>query len=476
MTYQFLYVFAIVLLPVVSTLFIIFKNKHRRFFYTVSLAVPLINIGILLSVGVIDSPIFVPHLPFFVFSLDRFSYMITLLINLALFLTILYSMSYLRYNFENKKKEFYFFLYLATSASLAAGLAGNIVTLFLFYMVNIPTIYPLIRLRGSKASNKAARIYAASTFIPGLLLIIPLTWYFSGNISLPFQEISIQKMGITDFQASLLLFFLMIGFSKTCVAPFHYWLPITSCAPAPVSGLIHTVGAVQTACIGIFKIAFYIYGSEYLGKLNSNFFHTGWLIYLCGGTAVYTAYRAYKTNDLKERFSNSTVGQLSYILSSILIGSEASFLAATIHIVTHSIAKLNLFFIAGTFGSLFNTTKASEVAKFAPHARFLVLATAICGLSIAGFPLFVGHISKDLMVTADLQNHNYGALTCLVIGSLLNYIYIFPIIKAGIMEKKIPNYVGKSIPLSMKLAISLSTFLILITSYYSAWLVSWLKL
>ena len=74
MTYQFLYVFAIVLLPVVSTLFIIFKNNHRGFFYTVSLAVPLINIGILLSVGVIDSPIFVPHLPFFVFSLDRFSY------------------------------------------------------------------------------------------------------------------------------------------------------------------------------------------------------------------------------------------------------------------------------------------------------------------------------------------------------------------------------------------------------------------
>lgn len=154
MTYQFSYVFAIVLLPVLSALFILLKNKYRRFFYTVSLAVPLINIGIVLNLGVIAAPIFVPSLPFLVFSLDRFSYMITLLINLALFLTILYSMSYLRYNFENKKKEFFLFLYLATSASLATGLAGNVVTLFLFYMLNIPTIYPLIRLRGSKEAMR----------------------------------------------------------------------------------------------------------------------------------------------------------------------------------------------------------------------------------------------------------------------------------------------------------------------------------
>ncbi len=213
--------------------------------------------------------------------------------------------------------------------------------------------------------------------------------------------------------------------------PFHLWLPKSSFAPAPVSALVHTVGAVQTGTIAILKLGHFVYGEEYLYQLNNSFFLTGWVTYLCGGTALYTAYRAWKTTNLKERFSFSTVGQLSYILTAILIGTPAAHLGAILHIITHSLAKMTLFFNAGIFSTSYQATETYEVGKIAPSLPWIIASSGIAGLSITGFPFLAGYYSKDLMLIEEIHTHHYAAAVFLLFGSLINFFYIFPIIKAG---------------------------------------------
>jgi multicomponent Na+:H+ antiporter subunit D len=194
--------------------------------------------------------------------------------------------------------------------------------------------------------------------------------------------------------------------------------------------MIHSVASVQIGSIVLFKIAKHVYGTELLSDLCDHFLETGWLLYLCGFTAIYTAYRAWKTQNLKERFSFSTVGQLSYIITAILIGTPQSMQGAMLHIVTHSIAKLGLFFCAGAYLTSFGTVQAAKVADAIPGQRWLGAVAVLFGLSISGFPFFAGYYSKDIMLLEEIHRHHYSAAAFLVIGSILNFVYIYPLIRA----------------------------------------------
>jgi multicomponent Na+:H+ antiporter subunit D len=317
-------------------------------------------------------------------------------------------------------------------------------------------------------------IYTLNVVIPPLITILPVSYYL-GILVVPFDTLHIKDLNLSDTQASLLLAGFIIFFSKNCIMPFHLWLPKSSFAPAPVSALVHTVGAIQTGTIAILKIGHYVYGDNYLYTLNNEFLKTGWLTYLCGFTAVYTAYRAWKTTNLKERFSFSTVGQVSYIITAILVGTPACTLGAILHVITHSLAKMTLFFNAGIFSTTFKATETHEVAQIAPNVPWVILTTTIAGLSITGFPLLAGYYSKDLMLIEEIHSHHYAAAFFLLTGSLINFLYIYPIIKAGfwplikkylLRENIILQPIVEKIPFSMKLATFVTTLGTLLFSQY----------
>ena len=416
----------VVTLPLVVSLISPLKKLHRNFFYLISLMVPLINVALLMSTPAADTSISLSR--FFVFSIDQHARLYGILVNVCWFLTILYAVSYVRHHFQEKASIFHLYLSASVSIVLAAGFASNFFTLLLFYTASIPIAYPLITIREETKSLQAGKIFLYSTLGPALLLVLP-TVLLNFPLLENFHNYSIQSLGFNQLRASLVLALLIIGFSKNSVAPFHLWLSKTAVAPAPVCALVHSVGAVQTAIIALIKIGLYVYGTDTLAELNDHFLETGWLTYLCGGTALYAAYRAYKTQDLKERFSFSTVSQLSYIITAILIGTKKSILAAVLHMVTHSFGKMNLFFIAGLFTSVLGSSQVSVVSPWLKKHRLIAVAAAISGLSIAGFPLLAGYYSKDLMLIEELHRHHYAAALFLVSGSVMNLFYIWPILK-----------------------------------------------
>jgi multicomponent Na+:H+ antiporter subunit D len=262
----------------------------------------------------------------------------------------------------------------------------------------------------------------------------------------------------------------VVGISKNSVFPFHSWLPNTNSAPAPVSGLIHSAATVKMGSIALIKIAVYIFGLDYIRVLTSNFFTGGWLTYLCGLTAIYTAYRALTTDDLKQRFAFSTVGQLSYIILAILIGTRTGVMAAMLHIVTHAIAKSCLFYVAGFYNSVYKTTSVKHIGEIMPNTRFIALVIAICGLSITGFPFLAGYYSKDLMLVEEWHSHYYSSAIFLLLGSIINMFYIIGPVKNA-FKKKNPTLIKKKIPFSMLLTFIISIILIIGCNYYVSYLI-----
>lgn len=461
----------IILLPLLALPVLWMLKTREKGFYYFQGAIAIVNIGLLLF-HPIENEILDFGFGHVVFLYDKYAWLYALLVNIGFLITTIYSYSFLHIHFPDRSMAFYAWLIPVISSSLANGFAGNLFTLFIFYFLSILLTYPLLVFRKTDQAYTSGKAYLKGVMIPALVIFLPavfilyatIGWY---NFSEPIPAALKENIPL----ASILLGMLVIGISKNSVMPFNMWLSKTQMAPAPVTALIHSIAAVKSGSIAIIKIAVYVYGLDLIQTLTSSFWTGGYLIGLCGATAVYAAYLALKTDNLKERFSYSTVSQLSYIIIAVLVGTKTAVLGATMHIVTHSIAKINLFYIAGFYNSTYGTISARNIGKLAPYTKWIVVAIAISGASITGFPFLAGFHSKDLMLLEEIHTGNYIAALFLLTGSFINILYIYPIVKAGFFYKSLEPIEVKSIPDGMKYAILICMGLLLTFSLYSFYVI-----
>ena len=77
---------------------------------------------------------------------------------------------------------------------------------------------------------------------------------------------------------------------------------------------------------------------------------------------------------------------------------------------------------------------------------------------IIGFPLLLGSFGKDYMLLADWKTHHCSSMIFLLIGSFINILYIYPIVKVGFFNKN-PiklDLSHKTIPFTMRIAIAIA--------------------
>lgn len=464
----------IIFAPILALLFLPYKKKYRILFYIASISIAICSI-ILSFYTEIGTNYSLDSIGFSI-SIDRFSKIFLILITCTWLISIIYSYEFSKYNFQEKKTEFFLFLNILLTVVMLNACAGNMLTMFVFYVIGIPLTYPLIKIRNNNKAKTASKKFLKQTLIPSFLILLPAIIISQSLLGHGIfeQGITLGNKGINPVLGGVLLFMFVVGVSKNSVFPFHTWLPSSTPAPAPVSALIHSVATVKTGSIALIKIAVYIFGLDYIHELTSSFLTGGWLTYLCGLTAIYTAFKALTTDDLKKRFTYSTVGQLSYIILAILIGTKTGIIAATLHIVTHAIAKSCLFYVAGFYNSVYNTTSVKEIGKIMPSTKFIAVVIAICGLSITGFPFLAGYYSKDLMLIEEWHDHYYSSAIFLAIGSVINIFYIIGPVKNAFKAIN-PDIKVQKIPLSMMFTFIISIVLIIGSNFYISYLTSLIK-
>lgn len=452
-------------LPILVSIVAPYINKRKRFFYTVAFGCGLLFLFLILGFPISEA--YIEITPLMVFVIDKYSWLYIVVIAIEWLITTIYSMSYVKFHFQEDADKFYSYLFISISVVTLNAAAGNLLVQVFTYILSIPLLYPLLAIKRSVKSQFNANFYIKEALYPAIFILIPLTcWIVQYTGHFQYGTEHFEEIRQSPYVASIMILLFIWGFSKNSVFPFHRWLPMTSDSPTPVNALVNSIIAAQTGALGIIKIVVHVLGIAYVGKLSANFFQTGWILYLLGGTALYTAYKAYKTTHLQNRFAYSTVGQLSYIITAVLIGTPISMMGGLLHIITHSFAKTCLFFIVGVYNSNYGTVKTTDVARMAPYHKWLVVATGIAGLSISGFPLLAGYYSKDFMLLEEYHTGHYAAAIFLLIGSIMNVMYIWPIIKAGFFYKVKQDHVRKSVPRSMSIAIALCILVLLTFSLY----------
>ena len=337
----------------------------------------------------------------------------------------LYSIGYMRGNNEKHQTRFYICFAIALSSTMGIAMAGNLLTLFIFYEILTLSTYPLVTHKGNEDAKKAGRVYLGillSTSIGFFLLAILWTWYLTGTLD--FKEGGILSGKVAGPELIILLFLYMYGIGKAALMPFHRWLPAAMVAPTPVSALLHAVAVVKAGVFSVVKIVVYVFGLDML-KLSAG---ADWILWLAGLTILLASFIALQQDNLKRRLAYSTISQLSYVILAVFILAPLSTVGAALHIAAHAFGKITLFFAAGSIYTAAHKTNISQLNGIGYRMPWTMTAFSVGAISMIGLPPTAGFLSKWYMLMGAFQEQQMVAVLIIIASTLLNAAYFIPII------------------------------------------------
>lgn len=154
----------------------------------------------------------------------------------------------------------------ALSAGVGAGLAGNLLLLFIFLEVLTLVTYPLIAGGGGRRARRAGYTYLAYALGAGLLVLIGIRMVYAEVGTLAFTDDGIAELwsiAATEPLALQLAFTLLVlGFgAKAGFVPIHSWLIRARRTETPIFGAVLAVVVTTAGMFGIVRIYLHIFGS-----------------------------------------------------------------------------------------------------------------------------------------------------------------------------------------------------------------------
>lgn len=357
------------------------------------------------------------------FAVEPLGVLFALVASFLWIITTIYAIGYMRGHNEDHQTRFFFCFALSISAVMAICFADNLLTLFIFYEVLTLSTYPLVTHAGTRDARRGGRVYLGillSTSVAFLLLAIIGTWVTTGTLKFTPGGV------FTDVDGGVLAILLVLfcyGVGKAAIMPFHRWLPSAMVAPTPVSALLHAVAVVKAGVFSILKIVIYIFGIDTLKDIAT----TDLMLYIGAATVLLSSMIAMTKDNLKARLAYSTVSQLSYIVVGALLASSVAVAGASLHIATHAVGKITLFFCAGAIMVAAHKKNISEMVGLGRQMPITMIAFAIGAMSIIGLPPLAGTWSKWYLLVGALEADKLIIVVVLTISTLLNVAYLLPL-------------------------------------------------
>jgi len=339
------------------------------------------------------------------------------------FVSGIYSIGYMRANGESHQTRFYACFALAIGSAIGIALAGNLLTMYLFYEALTFVTYPLVTHHGDGEARRGGRTYLALLLGSSMLFLLPamaITWWIAGTLD--FVPGGILADHISGAPAAGLLALYAFGIGKAALMPLHRWLPAAMVAPTPVSALLHAVAVVKAGVFCVVKVVIYVFGVDFEAGAFA------WLPWVAGFTIVAASIIALHADNLKRRLAYSTVSQLSYVVLAAAILTPLSLAGAVLHIAAHALGKITLFFAAGAVYTAAHKTLVSELDGIGRRMPWTFAAFGIGALSMIGLPPAAGFVSKWFMVSGAMQAGHWPALGVITASTLLNAGYFLPIV------------------------------------------------
>ena len=370
------------------------------------------------------------HLGYYV---DGLTCMMMLFSSFISTLIFIYSIGYMG-DQGARKTRYYAEVSLFLTGMLGLIVSSNFLELFIFWEVMGLCSYLLIGFWSFRhADGDAASANAASAAKKAFLvtrmgdvclmagLFILLGEFHSLDYTNLFDPAAIASVDSNNLTLAMLLVFGgVIG--KSAQFPLHDWLPDAMAGPTTVSSLIHAATMVKA---GVYLVARAY--PLFIQDANVMLF-----VGLIGGfTAFFAATMALNNMNIKRVLAYSTISQLGYMILGLGAGGylialgmdmggaegdilitagAAGFIAGCFHMMNHAFFKALLFMCSGSVIHAVGTEDMREMGGLGKHMKITSITMLLGSLSIAGFPLFSGFWSKDLVIEIAMEAGHDGTV------------------------------------------------------------------
>ncbi|MDO5417029.1 MAG: proton-conducting transporter membrane subunit [Lachnospiraceae bacterium] len=357
-----------------------------------------------------------------------------LIFGVVMLLSVIGGMRRIFLDVENGKiNQFFILVDLMLSSLLALIYTNDLFTAYVFVEINTIAGCGLIMIRQKGHSFTAAiRYMIMSQLGSGLFLIgLSLLYDVTGHLLMsPAKETVavIEASGSYEIPMLVILAVISVGLAiKSGLYPFHAWIPdtygyATPAASAMLSGLV-SKGYIFL----LIKIFYRVLGRETV--IASRIVNVLFLFGLAG--MIMGSVHAILEKDTRRMIAYSSVAQIGYIYMGIGLGTQAGMVAAVFHMFTHSATKALLFISAAGLYEVSGGKKDYKSLRGAGYRNPLAgIGFAVGALSMVGFPMLSGFISKLLFATSALQSPHKMMLTLigLAVSTVLNAVYFLRLV------------------------------------------------
>ncbi|MBQ9979816.1 MAG: proton-conducting membrane transporter [Oscillospiraceae bacterium] len=351
-------------------------------------------------------------------------------------LTTIYAFGYMAH--QPRKGMFYAFFVMSFGVTAGVAMAGNLLTMYVFYELLTLSTLPLVMHEMDTKAVRAGRIYLVMCVGGAAFGFAAMVFFQTTGCSLEF----ILGGNLSEFTAGkhVTVFMFILGFFgfgvKTAVFPLYFWLISASVAPTPVTALLHAVAVVKAGAFGVIRLIYYVCGTQLLsGTWGQYVVLAAALVTMLFGSSM-----AVKETHFKRRVAYCTVSNLSYILMGAAMMSPVGMAAAIMHILCHAVSKILAFFCVG---AVLETTHLQYIADMEGMGRKMPVTFAtytVAALSLTGIPPLCGFFSKWNLLTAMVEAGNAAGLIAaavLIICAFLSAIYMLSVmVRAFFMPGK----------------------------------------
>ncbi len=380
-----------------------------------------------------------------------------------------YSIRYLQ-NYRNAAL-FHSLIILLSLSIFGVTMAGDLLTLFIFWEAMSVCAYGLVAFR--KTSWEALEASIKYLLLAGVgsltaLYGIAIVYSITGTLNLQ----SLSSLAVAPTTSVLLALALIIaGFGvEAAIVPLHTWLPDAHpAAPSPMSAMLSGI-IIEVGSFTIIRI------------IGVSFFSTDLIAILQPFIVVFAVLTmfvgnlsAYGQDDLKRLLAFSSVAQVGYILLGIGTFTVAGISASIFHIWNHALLKGVFFLLAGIVSFSIGTRSLNEMAGVGRKWPALGLLLSMNALAMTGVPPFGMFWSEFLLVLSALQTKSsllLAASFLMLVNVAFSIGYYFRIIRRVAFDRP-SDHLNRTImkPRSMIMLASCGVMiaLSLLTGFFPEW-------
>lgn len=344
-----------------------------------------------------------------------------------------YAFRYMEHS--EREDSFFAFFLLSQGALMGMDLAGNLVTMYLFFELATLLSMPMVLHDHTEESVRAALKYlfysVAGAFLALGGIAFLSRWCGASDFAAG-GTLDMARAAGHETAVLVVTFLTVLGFgAKAGMFPLHGWLPTAHpVAPAPASAVLSAV-ITKAGVLAILRVIYYVVGADFL---MGSWVQKAWLV-LALITVFLGSMMAYREKIIKKRLAYSSVSQISYVLCGLFLLTVEGVAGGLLHVIFHAAIKICLFLAAGSFivnADKHNVDELLGIGKVMPKTLW---AYTLASLALVGIPPFSGFVSKWVLAQAALDSGLNGFAAAvpivLLISALLTAGYLLPITLNG---------------------------------------------